>query len=102
MGAICRTKIYYENLEDILSKIKKLGIPIYGTTLGGENIYTTALEPNGFIMMGNESKGINPEWLPFLDKQLFIPFYPEGEKQSESLNVAIAAAIVCSEFRRRG
>jgi RNA methyltransferase, TrmH family len=36
-----------------------------------------------------------------LDKQLFIPFYPTDKKRSESLNVAIATAILCAEFRRR-
>jgi RNA methyltransferase, TrmH family len=101
MGAICRVKVFYEDLDGILTAIKKHGSPVYGTTLEGENIYSVPLTPNGFIMMGNESKGINPAWLPKLDKQLFIPFYPENKKRSESLNVAIATAIICSEFRRR-
>lgn len=101
MGAICRVSVYEQDLDEVLPRIKKMGLPVYGTTLGGENIYSTSLTQHGFIMMGNESNGIHPARIPFLDKQLFIPFFPENEKRSESLNVAIATAIVCSEFRRR-
>jgi len=101
MGAICRVKVYYEDLDNILMAVKKRGMPVYGTTLEGENIYSASLASHGFIIMGNESKGINPAWLPKLDKQLFIPFYPGNKKRSESLNVAVATAIICAEFRRR-
>jgi RNA methyltransferase, TrmH family len=101
MGSICRVKVYYEDFKEILKQIKLLGQPIYGTTLKGENIYQASLTPYGFIMMGNESKGINSSWINMLDKQLFIPFYPTVKKRTESLNVASAAAILCAEFRRR-
>ncbi len=101
MGAICRVKVHYANLPEVISEINALSIPMYGTTLNGENIYNAALSANGFIMMGNESKGLSPRWLPLLDKQLFIPFFPENKKSSESLNVAVATGIICSEFRRR-
>jgi RNA methyltransferase, TrmH family len=101
MGAICRVKIHYTGLAEAVAETKLLRIPIYGTTLNGENIYNATLSENGIIMMGNESKGILPAWIPFIDKQLFIPFYPSDNQRSESLNVAVATAIVCSEFRRR-
>lgn len=101
MGAIFRVKLYYEDLDHVLPEIKKLGSTVFGTTLNGENIYKATLPSNGFIMMGNESNGIDPSRLSFLDNQLFIPFYPADEKRSESLNVAVATAIICSEFRRR-
>jgi TrmH family RNA methyltransferase len=101
MGSICRVKVYYGDFKEILKQIKQLDLPIYGTTLEGENIYHASLTPYGFIMMGNESKGINASWINMLDKQLFIPFYPTIKKRSESLNVASAAAILCAEFRRR-
>lgn len=101
MGAICRVKIHYTDLEEVIPEIKLLNIPIYGTTLNGENLYNTTLSTNGIIMMGNESKGLHPNLLPFLNKQLFIPYYPPDKKRSESLNVAVATSIICSEFRRR-
>lgn len=101
MGAICRVKIYYEDINQIAKSIKSLSIPLYGTSLNGENIYNAPMENRGFIVMGNESKGISPELEQLLDKKLIIPYFPETQRRSESLNVAIAAAIVCSEFRRR-
>lgn len=101
MGAICRVKVFYKDLDELLTTIKKHSTFIYGTTLEGENIYTAQLTSNGFIMVGNESKGLNPDWFPKLDKQLFIPFYPVDKKRSESLNVAVATGIICSEFRKR-
>ena len=102
MGAICRVKVYYEELDQVLQMIKPVGLPVYGATLKGENIYEASLSKYGFIMMGNESKGIDRKWEKMLDQQIFIPFYPPGKRRSESLNVATATAIICSEFRRRG
>jgi RNA methyltransferase, TrmH family len=101
MGAIARVKVHYTDLGPLLTEIKKLGTPLYGTTLHGENINNLLLTSNGFILMGNESKGIDPAWEPMLDKQLFIPFFPADKQRSESLNVAVATGIICSEFRRK-
>ena len=51
--------------------------------------------------MGNEGKGISALTEQSVTDKLFIPNYPEGCVTSESLNVAIATAITCAEFRRR-
>ena len=51
--------------------------------------------------MGNEGKGISPEVEAAVNERLFIPNFPADRPTSESLNVAIATAIVCGEFRRR-
>jgi TrmH family RNA methyltransferase len=51
--------------------------------------------------MGNEGNGISESTQQAITNKLFIPNYPEGCITSESLNVAIATAITCSEFRRR-
>jgi RNA methyltransferase, TrmH family len=101
MGAIFRVKIYYRPLEQILPELKNMGLPIYGAALDGENIYDTPLSENGIIIMGNESKGLKESFQPFLHKKLFIPNFPIGQKNTESLNVGIATAIICAEFRRR-
>jgi TrmH family RNA methyltransferase len=100
MGAIFRVKIIYSDLVELIPQIKKNNIPIYATALDGENIYNTKLSDNGIIVMGNESKGVNDKLQSFADKKLFIPNYPLGSKNTESLNVGIATAIICSEFRR--
>lgn len=99
MGAIARIHVHYSDLSSFLEENKQL--PIYGTFLEGENIYTEDLSQNGLIVMGNEGNGIRPETEKHINKKLFIPNYPIGSETSESLNVAVATAIICSEFRRR-
>ena len=121
MGAIFRIKIHYGNLiqftkdgvaADGLSfrehffasgtKNRSSGaIPVYGTFLDGENIYQTELTKGGIIVMGSEANGISPEVAATVTKRLFIPPYPADAHTSESLNVAVATAITCAEFRRR-
>ena len=100
MGAIGRVKIHYIDLEGFLSSIKSKA-NIYGTFLDGENIYGKNLENRGVIVMGNEGNGISDECGKLVGERLFIPNYPAGRNTSESLNVSVATAIICSEFRRR-
>jgi TrmH family RNA methyltransferase len=79
----------------------EVGIPVYGTFLDGENMYQKTMENRGLIVMGSEGKGVSKEVEAFVSERLYIPNYPAGRETSESLNVAIATAIVCAEFRRR-
>lgn len=99
MGALARVKVVYTDLISFLTKHKTT--PIYGTLLDGENIYDNHLTNNGIIIMGNEGNGIRHEVRQLISHKLYIPNYPPGRETSESLNVAIATAIVCAEFRRR-
>lgn len=99
MGAIARIKVFYTNIKDLLRQ--QSHSPIYGTFLEGEDIYSTSLSNNGFIVMGSEGRGISRETEKLINKKLFIPNFPEGRATSESLNVATATAITCAEFRRR-
>ena len=101
MGAICRIKTYNLSTDNVFSLFDKIKVPVYGTFLEGNNIYNEKLSTNGLIVMGNEANGISPEISGFITQRLLIPAYPLGESTSESLNVSVAAAIVCSEFRRR-
>ena len=100
MGAIARVKVHYTDLSESLSKVDS-GIPVYGTYLEGENIYNARLSDRGIIIMGNEGNGISREVGKNVTRKLHIPNWPTGAATSESLNVAIATAITCSEFRRR-
>jgi len=74
---------------------------VYGAVMNGDNLFTTEISSKGLIIMGNESRGISERWLNRLTKRITIPSYSSGSFQAESLNVATAAAIICSEFRRR-
>ncbi|MEG2947449.1 MAG: RNA methyltransferase [Bacteroidales bacterium] len=98
MGAIARIRVHYTSLPDFLQQMK--GIPVYGTFLEGNNIYNETLSREGLIVMGNEGKGISDELRPFISHEVHIPSFPTDRETSESLNVAIATAIICSEFRR--
>lgn len=100
MGAIARVKIHYTSLPDF---IKSLGneCEIFGTFLDGKNIYEQPLSNKGLIVMGNEGNGIGDEVRSLINKKLYIPNYPQGQETSESLNVAIATAVICAEFRRQ-
>ena len=98
MGALARVKVHYINLTEMLGQCN---VPIYGTLLDGTNIYEQELGSHGFIVMGNEGKGLSPAIRKIVTQKLYIPNYPLGTKTTESLNVAIATSIVCSEFRRR-
>ena len=73
----------------------------YGTFLDGNVIYSETLSANGLIVMGNEGNGISREVEALINRRLYIPNYPQERETSESLNVAIATAVVCAEFRRR-
>lgn len=99
MGALSRVNVHYVDIIEIINKNNNL--PIYGTFLNGKNIYQESLSNEGFIVMGNEGKGINPEIEQLITNRLYIPNFSTNSSTSESLNVAVAAAIVCSEFKRR-
>lgn len=98
MGAISRVKVHYCDLEKLFEDYSDL--PLYGTFLDGENIYETELPSNGFVVFGNEGRGISPKLSEMIENRLLIPSYPKGVATSESLNVGMAAAITISEFRR--
>lgn len=99
MGALCRVRIHYVDLAEWLAKQE---CPIIGTLLEGGNMYESPLPKTGIIVMGNEGNGISQEVRKLITHPVRIPSYPK-EKASdviESLNVAIATAIVLAEFRR--
>ncbi len=93
MGSLARVKIIYTNLLHFLKEQK---VPKLGTLLNGENIYQTNWPAEGFLILGSEGNGISEEIVELIDHSITIP----GAGNTESLNVAIAAAICCSEIKR--
>jgi RNA methyltransferase, TrmH family len=99
MGALFQTHLYYRDLIEIFNMNKsQRKLPVYGTVLDGKNIYKEKLSKDAFILVGNESSGINQDLLAFISDKITIPSF--GGKKIDSLNVAIATGIVCAEFRR--
>ena len=100
MGSIARVHIIYCNLLKLFETLPA-DYPVYGTLLDGEDLYQQPLTSEGIIVMGNEGNGISEAVRQRVNRRLLIPCYRQGDS-AESLNVAIATAITCSEFRRRG
>jgi TrmH family RNA methyltransferase len=94
MGSLARVKVQYTDLNAILSKIK---LPVFGALLDGANIYQTRFGSEGLIVMGNEGNGIRPEIQKTVTEAITIPRIGKAE----SLNVAVATAIFCSEISRK-
>lgn len=101
MGALAHVKVHYTELIAYIRHWKEKNVPVYGTFLNGDNLYERSLTQNGLLIMGNEGNGVRPEIASLADERLYIPNYPQERETAESLNVAIATAILCSEFRRR-
>ena len=99
MGSLGRVSVTYSPLVPLLSSLPA-EMPIYGTLLDGKDIYQKELTRHGVIIMGNEGNGISDEVRAMVTHPLLIPRFRQGES-AESLNVAVATAITCSEFCRR-
>lgn len=99
MGSIARVRLVYTDLVAFCRTLPA-DYPVYGTLLDGSDIYRQQLTAHGIIVMGNEGKGISPALRQLVNRRLLIPQFG-GAVGAESLNVAIATAITCSEFRRR-
>lgn len=93
MGSLCRVNVRYTQLNEFLKGAK---LPIYGALLDGQNIYKTQWENEGLILLGNEGHGISKELIAKISVPVTIPRIGAAE----SLNVAVSAAIFCSEISR--
>lgn len=89
MGGHLRVNLHKEELSSVFDSIKS---PIYAATLGGENIYRVSEKTPGFILIGNESKGISEELISRATHQITIP----RKGGAESLNAAVSAGIICA------
>ena len=101
MGSVFRVSVVVCDLQSLCRRFRAAGMPVIGTFLDGEPIYSLSLPAEGLIVMGNESNGVSAEVGSLADLRLLIPSFAQGRRTAESLNVATATAIVLSEFRRR-
>jgi TrmH family RNA methyltransferase len=80
-----------------LAKIfSKTSCQIYGAFLEGESIYKTQFASKGIVLLGNESNGISENMSKFVTQKISIPRFGAAE----SLNVGVATAIICDNWRR--
>ncbi|MBS1636740.1 MAG: RNA methyltransferase [Bacteroidetes bacterium] len=95
MGAMLRVPVIYENFGAVLKTAPD--VTIYGAVMEGINVYKTRIE-NGILVIGNEANGISDDVLSHVNRRITIP--PAGNNGSESLNAAVATAILCNEHAR--
>lgn len=93
MGSFARVSVHYTGLAEFLSA---QSMPVYGAFLEGENLHRAELSQQGFIVLGSESHGIRPEVARYVNRKITIPNFG----QAESLNVAMAGAIILDNFKR--
>lgn len=101
MGSFCRVNVLNTDPDDFRSFIKKSKIPVYGTFTNGNSIYTEKLIQKSVVVLGNEGQGIREETKELITKKISIPGFSRNTENADSLNVAITAGIICSEFKRR-
>ena len=96
MGAVFRMDIVQATWDEVLTKCREANIPIGVTALSDRavDIRTADLREMALVI-GSEGRGVRKEVLENADHELIIPMNPH----CESLNAAIAAAIVMWQIR---
>lgn len=96
MGSFTRVRPVYLNLKDWLNSLPQETSKI-GAFMEGENLHGFKFpQAGGILVMGSESHGISPEVESILNNKLTIPKFGGAE----SLNVAVAAGILCDSLLR--
>jgi len=101
MGSFCRVDIFYTTIEILTGMAAKNQISLAGAFLEGENIYEQKMPKKLLLIMGNEGNGISSRVEKKIEKKFKIPAFNTNSSSAESLNVSVATAIFCSEFKRQ-
>lgn len=94
MGAVFRVSVHYLDMPAFLSESTKQQVLIYAADMQGELLNSIVFPKNGILVMGSESHGIGSEIRPLVNNWVNIP----GKGKTESLNVSVAAGIICSRL----
>jgi TrmH family RNA methyltransferase len=100
MGAILHVNVIYTDLRSFLDTAIKNNIKVFGALIDGKSIYSYKLDNKGIILLGNESKGISEELIPYVTDRIMIPKISVAQSGIDSLNVSMAASVIFSEFTR--
>jgi rRNA methylases len=108
MGSIFRKKFIRCDLTVVCRDFAAAGMPVFGTFLDGEDIHSASADgcktatnqvAAGLIVMGSESHGVSDAVASLVTRRLLIPPYPADSRPTDSLNVAVATAVICFAFR---
>ncbi|WP_242427294.1 TrmH family RNA methyltransferase [Flammeovirga pacifica] len=97
MGAFTRINVHQVDLIELLTQYKQDNIAILGADMVGTDIHAYKSNQKSVVVMGSESHGISENVSGILNEKITIPRYG----QAESLNVAIATAIICDNIVRK-
>jgi len=92
MGSFMRVKLVNAELEDYLNTSN---LPVYGAVMNGKSLYKENIH-SGILLIGNEGHGISENLIPFITNPVTIP----SMGGAESLNAAIATAVICDARAR--
>jgi TrmH family RNA methyltransferase len=93
-GSFTRVDVYYADLEDFFLANKNL--PVIGADLEGESAHTVEFPSRGVLLLGSEAHGIEHDLKDLVTKYVTIPRYGDAE----SLNVAVAGAIILDNWKK--
>lgn len=93
MGSLTRVAVHYLDLAAFLTTT---ALPVYTMDLEGENLYTATFPKDCILILGNEANGISSEVRALSNEVITIPRFGKHQR-TESLNVAMAGAIILSE-----
>ena len=93
MGSLTRVAVHYLDLAAFLTTT---ALPVYTMDLEGENLYTATFPKDCILILGNEANGISSEVRALSNEVITIPHFSKHQR-TESLNVAMAGAIILSE-----
>ena len=95
-GMFCHINIISMDLEEAISKIKSMGIKVYGTNVvDGVDVCTITDKKSYALIVGNEGNGVKEKIQEMSDMNLYIPM----KDKCESLNVGVACSILLYELR---
>ena len=100
MGSFARVRAHTVELASAFAVLRAHNssdfVPIIGCDLVGEDVHTLGALRNAIILIGSEGRGLSAEVKKYVSSFVTIPRFGSGE----SLNAAVAAAIVCDNLRR--
>ena len=97
MGAVFRQRFLEMELPRLSAYLRDNGLRLIGAALSEQSEDLRSVDLNaGAIAIGSEGRGLSERLLEMCDGQLIIPMNP----QCESLNAAVAAAIIMWEMSK--
>ena len=95
MGSFARVRAHSAELTSALAGLSSQ-VPVLGCDLTGRAVHSLPAMRAGVVVVGSEGRGMSPSIIPLLSERITIPRYGGAE----SLNAAVAAAVVCDNLRR--